>query len=281
MSDTFGIAGVQMEVFPGEGNIDRMEQQLEQIQVSYPWVEMVVFSELCVFGNHPKWAQPIPGPITQQLSRLAQKYQKWLIPGSISESTKEGVYNTALVFNPQGENITQYRKMYPWRPLEKCISGHEFCVFDIPGRLRIGLCICYDQWFPEVTRQLTWMGADVILCPTMTGTPDRHLEVILSQANAISNQIYFMGINGLGHGGNGQSVIVDPEGLILDKQEMSEAILTMKVDAQKVKDVREHGTLGVSQALKSFKEGNFSFPVYQADVNKGEGFKKLNAIIKN
>ena len=281
MSDTFGIAGVQMEVFPGEGNIDRMEQQLEQIQELHPWVEMVVFSELCAFGNHPKWAQPIPGPITQQFSQLAQKYQKWLIPGSICESTKEGVYNTAPVFSPQGEIITQYRKMYPWRPLEKCISGHEFCVFDIPGRLRIGLCICYDQWFPEVTRQLTWMGADVILCPTMTGTPDRHLEVILSQANAISNQIYFMGINGLGHGGNGQSVIVDPEGLILDKQEMSEAILTMKVDAQKVKDVREHGTLGVSQALKSFKEGNFSFPVYQADVNKGEGFKKLNAIIKN
>ncbi|MBT4290998.1 MAG: carbon-nitrogen hydrolase family protein [Deltaproteobacteria bacterium] len=281
MSDTFGIAGVQMEVISGEGNIDRMEKYLKQIQDSQPWVEMVVFSELSVFGNDPKWAQSIPGSITAELSQLAKKYNKWLIPGSISESTKEGVYNTALVFNPQGEIVTQYRKMYPWKPAEQCLSGNKFCVFDIPGRLSIGLCICYDQWFPEVIRQLTWMGADVIVCPTMTGTPDRHLEVILSQANAISNQIYFMSINGLGHGGNGQSVVVDPEGLILDKQEASEAILTLKVDAKKVKDVRESGTLGVCQALKSFRDGNTTFPVYQEGVNKGAGFCKLNALIKN
>jgi len=281
MTDAFNIAGVQMEVVSGEGNLNRMDKYLAQIQKQQPEVEMVVFSELSVFGNDPKWAQSIPGAITQQLSQLAQKYHKWLVPGSISESTKEGVYNTALVFNPQGEIITRYRKMYPWKPLEKCLSGNEFCIFDIPGRLRIGLCICYDQWFPEVSRQLTWMGADVIICPTMTGTPDRHLEVVLSQANAITNQVYFMGINGLGHGGNGQSVVVDPEGLVVDKQEQSEAILTLKVDAQKVKNVREVGTLGVCQTLKSFREGNFSFPVYQEGFKKGEGFKKLNAIIKN
>ena len=279
MSDTFSIAGVQMEVVSGEGNLNRMDKYLEQILNQQPEVEMVVFSELCVFGNDPKWAQTIPGAITQKLGQLAKKYKIWLIPGSINETTPDGMYNTALVYNPQGEIITQYRKMYPWRPLEKCLPGNQFCIFDIPGRIRIGLCICYDQWFPEVTRQLTWMGADVIVCPTMTGTADRKLEVILSQANAISNQIYFMSINGLGHGGNGQSILVDPEGLVLDTQIGSEAILTLEINAQKVKDVRERGTLGVSQALKSFKEGNISFPVYSEGIKNGEGFKKLNALM--
>jgi predicted amidohydrolase len=99
--------------------------------------------------------------------------------------------------------------------LERSDPGEEFCVFDIPGKGRCGLCICYDQWFPEVVRSLTWMGAEVIFCPTATYTSDRSLELVLAQANAGVNQVYFLNVNGVGGGGIGQSIFVDAEGRVL------------------------------------------------------------------
>ena len=280
MSNTIGIAGVQMEVVPGEGNMEKMESYLKRIRKETPWVELVLFSELCVFGNHPKYAEPIPGKTTENLCSLAKTYNFWLVPGSINEQTANGIYNTAFVINPAGEIVSRYQKMYPWRPAEKCQAGSEFCVFDIPGRGRFGLCICYDQWFPEVTRQLAWMGAEVILCPTMTSTPDRKQELILCQANAIFNQLYFLNINGLGQGGNGQSLIVDPEGNIIEQAHDEAAILASKLDLETVAKVRENGTMGECQVLKSFKESDFSFPVYSQGTLTGVGFKYLGPIEK-
>ncbi len=280
MSRTMGIAGVQMEVSPGDGNIATMNNYLKRIRKETPWVELVVFSELSVFGNDLKHAEPITGKTTEMLCSLAKTYNIWLIPGSKNEQTDSGIFNTAIVINPEGEIAARYQKMYPWRPAEKCQSGSDFCVFDIPQRGRFGLCICYDQWFPEVSRQLTWMGAEVILCPTMTSTPDRPLELVLSQANAISNQLYFANINGLGHGGNGQSIIVDPEGKILAQAEDKEAVLALKIDLDKVTNVREKGTLGECQVLKSFNEGNITFPVYSQGLMTGRGFNSLGSIEK-
>jgi len=278
MSSTIGIAAVQMKVRPGEGNLERMELHLEKINRDYPWVELVLFSELCVLGNDPKWAQTIPGPITETLCLMAKKYSTWLVPGSINEQVGDRIYNTALVINPQGTVVASYRKLYPWKPLEKCASGKEFCVFEIPGRLRFGLCICYDQWFPEVSRQLTWMGAEAILCPTMTGTPDRPLELILSRANAISNQAYFINLNGLEHGGNGQSVIIGPEGEIITEAGKDEDILVAKLSRDHLCTIRENGTMGVSQVLKSFRDENVTFSLYQTDVASGIGFNSLGLI---
>jgi predicted amidohydrolase len=92
------------------------------------------------------------------------------------EKHSEGRFNTALVFNPDGQIAARL-------PQDVSLAAHgnrngrqEFCVFDLPGRGRIGLCVCYDQWFPEVARQLTWMGAEIIINPVMTTTSDRPLE---------------------------------------------------------------------------------------------------------
>lgn len=57
--------------------------------------------------------------------------------------------------------------------------GNEFSIFEIPGLGCVGLNICYDIWFPEVTRQLTWMGAEVIVNLVRTTTPDRKQELVL------------------------------------------------------------------------------------------------------
>jgi predicted amidohydrolase len=281
MTNALGFAGVQMEVVPGDRNIGRMADYLEAIQRDCPWVELVLFSEMCVFGSDPRWAQRIPGEATERLCRLARQFQLWLVPGSLCEPGPGGFFNSAPVINPQGDIVAVYRKIYPWRPRETSLAGREFCVFDIPGRGRLGLCICYDQWFPEMTRQLVWMGAEIILNPVMTTTADRPLELVLSQANAIFNQVYFLSINGLGHGGNGRSILVDPEGGVIATAGEQEATLTARLDLQRVARVREKGTVGECQVLKSFRDGGVSFPVYAQGAAAGEGLKGLGPILQS
>jgi len=279
MPRQLSLAAVQMEVLPGRDGLDRLEARLEAICRDFPGLDLILGSELCLFGPDMKLAQPVPGPAAERLCGLARRLGKWLVPGSLHEKTPEGVYNTALVINPQGELVARYRKIFPWRPYETCLAGRDFCVFDIPDRARLGLCICYDQWFPEVVRQLVWLGAEVILHPVMTTTPDRPLELILSQAHAIANQVYFVSANGLGQGGNGLSLIIDPEGRILRQAGEEEAVLVEGLDLDLVGRVREKGTLGLCQVLKSFGGSPVEFPVYGRGAAAGEGFRGLGPLI--
>ncbi len=278
MSRILGFAGIQMTVTPGADNIDRMDRRLARVRKRYPWVQLALFSELCIFGNDPRRAQPVPGKATGRLCELARHHGLWLVPGSLCESSQGRVFNTAPVISPDGKLVARYRKLYPWRPRERCSAGSRFCVFDLPPVGRVGLAICYDQWFPEVIRQLTWMGAELILVPTMTTTADRRLEMVLAQANAIANQVYVASINGLGHGGNGHSLLVDPEGGVLVRAAESESVLAARLDLGRVARVREEGTLGQCRVLKSFRDGGHRFPVYEKGAAAGEGFRRLGAL---
>ena len=288
MSRLLTVAGVQMFVqFQDvEANLRTMEEQVAFISRSYPYVDVILFPELAMYGApFADWknaAIEIPGKVTDRLARLAKKYRKWLIPGSFFERTSEGVYNTAIVLSDTGELVTRYRKLYPWRPLEQTLAGSDFCVFDIPDVGRIGLCICYDMWVPEVCRTLSWMGAEVILHPTMTTSQDREQELILSRANAIFNQLYFLDVNGAGWGGNGGSLFVDPHGRILQRAGESPAILIETIDLEEVTRSRQTGVAGVSQILRQFVNTPLEFPVY-ADVKGGEGFQNLTppAVVRN
>ena len=112
----------------------------------------------------------------------------WLIPGTVPELGDGGhVYNTQVVFDPCGNLVASYRKVFPWRPYEAWSSGHEFAVFDLPGSGRAGLSICYDAWFPESTRSVAWLGAEFVVNVVKTIGADRKQERVLAQANAIVN----------------------------------------------------------------------------------------------
>ena len=84
--------------------------------------------------SHGDEAEEIPGRLTSTFSKLAKKYNLWLIPGSIYESEKKDVYNTAPVFSSNGDLVGKYRKRYPWCPYEKTTPGEEPFVFDIKGK---------------------------------------------------------------------------------------------------------------------------------------------------
>ena len=292
MSKLFGIAGVQMSVIPrdAQATVKKMYDSVHQISLNFPWVDMIIFHELAVPGlvqfvpmeqpgDWKKDAEPIPGPLSDQLCDMARRFRKWLIPGSMYELDGDLLYNTSLAISPQGEIVAKYRKMFPWLPIESATEpGTEFCVFEIPDVGSFGLCICYDSWFPETARTLAWMGADVIIHPTMTPTSDRQLELVLNQANAIFNQCYFIDINGVGPWGGGRSMIVDPDGRVLQKAGEHETILTEIIDLDNVKKSREFGSLGLCQLWKQLKDRPSPFPIYQNAISSGKIYEDLGEL---
>ncbi|MGH3144176.1 MAG: carbon-nitrogen hydrolase family protein, partial [Rubrobacter sp.] len=133
MTPFFGIAGIQMRVSAGGGNLETMRSRLSTLMAIYPWVRMVVFSELAVSGPLPQTAQPVPGPAERALCGMAAEHQIWLVSGSMYERDGDHIYNTASVIGPEGQVAGRYRKMFPFEPYELGISpGDEFLVFDVP-----------------------------------------------------------------------------------------------------------------------------------------------------
>jgi predicted amidohydrolase len=278
MSRKLGIAGIQMQVIHGRDNTDGMLKHLDTVAALFPWVDIVCFSELCMSGLEMNLAMPIPNPSLDRIIGWARKNSKWIIPGSFYEKEKDKIYNTSVVISPDGEIAARYRKIFPWRPLEEIEAGEDFCIFDIPKKGRFGLCICYDIWFPEVTRSLAWMGAEAVFCPTATFTSDRAQELIMARANAISNQLYLFNINGLGVGGMGQSIFVDPEGRILQTSGEAEIIMTEIIDLDHTARVREYGTMGQCQIWKALANFKGKFPAYQQEMGDGEIFKSMGPL---
>ncbi len=292
MPRLFGIAGVQMSVVPWDAaaTIQKMEEAATQIEQNFSWVQMILFHELVASGvaqfvsassTDPrlKIAEPIPGPISTRLCELARKTKKWIVPGSMYEADGSVIYNTSLAISPDGDIVAKYRKMFPWLPYEsETTPGDQFCVFDVPEVGRFGLCICYDAWFPEVIRSLAWMGAEVILHPTLTATSDRSAELILAQANAIFNQCYVIDVNGLGPWGGGRSLFVDPEGRVLQQAGEHDMILTELIDLDQVRKTREFGTLGLCQTWKQLREFQGQFPIYSNDVSSGSIYQNLGEL---
>ena len=148
------VAGLQLEL-AAEDNLTAVEQEIDLVKKRFPWIQMVVLPELCTYGPGTSMAVSLPGEVENCFCEAARKNGIWLIPGSLFERRKGKVFNTAPVINPNGEVVARYRKCYPFLPYEKGVEcGDEFVVFDVPGVGRLGLMICYDMWYPEMSRQL-------------------------------------------------------------------------------------------------------------------------------
>lgn len=277
----FSIAAIQMPVSAAAENITAMAQRLDVLMLRFPWVQMVVYSELCAFGPAPKHAQALPGPAELAFCEMAARHAVWLLPGSMFERRHDGVYNTAPVIDPTGRVVARYRKMFPFMPYEVGIrAGSEFTVFDVPQVGRFGVSICYDMWFPETTRELASLGAEVILHPTMTDTIDRDVELPIARASAAINQCYFFDVNGVGDGGNGRSIIVDPSGLVLYEAGRGAEMAPIEIDLDRVRRERERGVRGLGQTLKSFRDRPVEFPVYQHSGETEAYLQSLGPLIK-
>ena len=259
----YAIAGLQLNVSGRKSNFAHVCDRIEMLMHLYPWVQMVIVSELATFGGWTGNAMVSPNEIETGYSRLAAKHNIWLIPGSLYEQTDNGIFNMSPVIAPDGTIIARYRKMFPFMPYETGVeSGTEFCVFEVPDVGRFGLSICYDMWFPETTRTLAAMGAEVILHPTLTPSIDRDVELSIVRATAAMNQCFVVDINGVGDGGNGRSLLASPTGDVLFQAGSNEEMLPIEIDLDRVRRSREVGLKGLGQPLKSFRDRAVDFAVY-------------------
>ncbi len=278
----FAIAGIQMKVSAVTSNVEMMKLKIDITMNLYPWIEMIVFSELCAFGPLTHAAQPVPNEFESEMQAKAKQYGIWLLPGSIFEKTDDNIYNTASVINPEGEVVTRYRKMFPFYPYETGVTpGEDYCVFEVPDVATFGVSICYDMWFPETIRTLAAMGAEVILHPTLTGTIDREIELSIVRAMASINQCYMFDVNGLDTGGCGRSIICGPDGRVLHQSEGTEEIIPLELNIERVKRSRELGILRLGQPLKSFRDRLHTkvYDIYKPEVSKPY-LDSLGAVIK-
>lgn len=257
------------------GTLELFRERAVAVRAVQPHAQLLLLPELHLSAPPPlleerdgygaEVAVDIPGPLTDSLGEIAREAKLWLVPGSVYERGAEGrIHNTVVVFSPQGELVTRYRKVFPWQPHERTEPGSEFVTFDIPEVGRIGLAVCYDGNFPETYRQLAWLGAEVILQPTLTTTSDRDAELVMARANAIFNQLYVVSLNAAAPAALGRSLIVDPEGIVRLTGGDSEEVLTDVLDLDAVTRTRQFGTAGVSRMWDqiSRQAPGLNFPMY-------------------
>lgn len=213
-------------------------------------------------------AEPIPGPSTDALCRLAAS-RGVVIVGSLFERRAPGLYhNTAVVIDADGSLCGLYRKMHiPDDPL--FYEKFYFTPGDLGFRSfqtrfgRVGVLICWDQWYPEAARLTALTGAQIIFYPTAIGWhPSEKVEYgvrqhasweTIQRGHAIANGVYVAVANRVGHeptpAGHpgegiefwGQSFISDPSGQIIDKASVaSEEILIAEIDLGKSDVQRTH-----------------------------------------
>ncbi len=229
--------------------------------------ELFTSQYFCQEENHKYFelAETIPGPSSELLGKLAAELGV-VIVASLFERRAAGLYhNTAIIIDADGTVMGRYRKMHiPDDPLY-----YEKFYFT-PGDLgfkswdtkkgKIGVCVCWDQWFPEAARLTALSGAQLLFYPTAIGwhpgeknqygNAQHSSWETIQRGHAIANGCYVAAVNRVGHeapaGGAGiefwgQSFVCDPSGTILAKAGVAdEEIVMVEIDWQRVEEQRMH-----------------------------------------
>jgi predicted amidohydrolase len=152
--------------------------------------DLVVLGETVTYyglgKSYAECAEPIPGPSTEYFGELARKHNLYIVAGLL-ERDRHLVYNVAVLLGPDGKLAGKYRKIcLPRGEIERgCAPGHDYPVFQTRfGKL--GMMVCYDGFFPEVARELSNRGAEVIAWPVWGCNPE------LAAARACENHVFLV-----------------------------------------------------------------------------------------
>jgi N-carbamoylputrescine amidase len=205
-------------------------------------------------------AEPIPGPTTETLRRLARE-KEIVIIASIFERRSAGIYhNTAVIVDADGTLLGKYRKMHiPDDP-----SYYEKFYFT-PGDLgfpsfqtrhaKVGVLVCWDQWFPEAARLTSLAGAEILFYPTAIGwlpnEPRRIAQAqksaweLIQRGHAVANGVYVAAVNRVGREGKlrfwGSSFVVSPFGEIVASAGADrEEVLVARCNLEKIDETRQN-----------------------------------------
>jgi N-carbamoylputrescine amidase len=210
-------------------------------------------------SRHFDLAEPIPGPTTEVLSEAAREHQV-VIVASLFERRTEGIYhNTAVVLDADGSLLGKYRKMHiPDDP------GYFEKFYFTPGDLgflsfstrygKVGVLVCWDQWFPEAARLTALSGAQFLFYPTAIGwlnkEPARVREAqrssweLSQRSHALANGVFVAAVNRVGKEGKirfwGSSFVSDPFGQVVAKASPEkEEVLVVDCDPAEIQKTRQ------------------------------------------
>ena len=252
------IAAIQMSTVADKmENVRTVKTYLEKIKDENP--DFVILPEMfcCPYQteNFPIYAEKEGGPVWQQLSGYAKQYGIYLIGGSMPEKDAEGnVYNTSYIFDREGKQIGKHRKVHlfdidvkggqTFKESDTLTAGDSDTVFDTEFG-KIGVMLCFDIRFPELSRMMVNDGAKVIFVPAafnMTTGP-AHWELSF-RTRALDNQIYMVGCApardvSAGYISWGHSIVTDPWGRVTGMLDENEGILLAELDMDYEEQVRE------------------------------------------
>ncbi len=253
------VGAVQMTSGPDKArNLDTAVRLVEEAAAR--GAQLITLPELfnCLAGTETivSQAEPILGPTSQAMSELAARLQVTLLAGSIAERLEgsDKVFNTSLLFSPEGEQLARYRKIHLFDiDLPGQITFQESSFMQAGDRMvvtdtvigRLGQATCYDLRFPELFRRLMDAGADVLCVPSAFTLPTgRDHWLPLLRARAIENQTYVIASNQYGRNGPeivtyGRSVIIDPWGVPLAVAADGENVITAEIDFDHQAEIRE------------------------------------------
>lgn len=231
-----------------EENLTRIEKFITNVSV-----DGIVLPELATTGYAFEskaelipFAEPIPGPTTDRLSKLAASSGMWIVFG-MAELYNENIYNSC-VFISQGQKLYKYRKIHLFRD-EKFIftpGDSPFQVLSIDN-VKFGLLVCFDWIFPEATRSLALQGAQIICHPANLILPYCQLGM---RTRAVENGVFIITANRTGEEQGmkftGKSQVVNPRGEVILKftsKDQCVKVVEIQPDDALNKNITEHNHL--------------------------------------
>jgi predicted amidohydrolase len=251
------IAGVQMDVTLGDvaQNISKIQNRMQEIAVA--GATLAIFPECATTGycfesleESRPFAETIPGPATDAITQTCKELGNYAIFGLIEKAENGGVYNALAFVGPAGV-IGSYRKVHlPFLGVDMFATygDRPFAVHEAAG-LKVGMNICYDSAFPESSRALTLLGADLIALPTNWPPGAECVAENVINTRAMENAVYYAAVNRVGTERGftfiGKSRICAPSGKTLAVgSDNNEEILYADIDpkvARNKRVVREPG----------------------------------------
>ena len=250
------IAMLQMPVgFDKEENIRKAAEAVAWAGAREADIAILPEMWNCPYSNQyfPGYAEEGIGMTRAALADMARRNNLWLVGGSIPEKEDGKVYNTSFVYDPEGREVARHRKVHLFDidvkggqrffESETFTAGNEVTLFDTEWG-KMGLCICFDLRFPELSRLMTLMGAQAIIVPAafnMTTGP-RHWETMFRQ-RAVDDQVYTIGVapardeQGV-YVSYANSILCDPMGQVLVRADAQPCILYGELDAKQVDSAR-------------------------------------------
>jgi predicted amidohydrolase len=239
------VAQMEPKLAEKERNLDACLARLEEAAAAQ--AELVVLPECAIPGymfdsldEALGFAEEVPGPATEALERECRRFGMYAVCGLL-ERDGDLLRNTAVFVGPDGL-VGTYRKTHlPFLGADRFVTpGDELQVWDTPLG-KVGVEICYDLRFPEVTRTLALKGADLVAHPTNFPMAAKVQTEVITLARAAENRIFLLTANRVGHERKGEfcgwSQIVDPYGVRLaEADETEETLLVADVELEKARD---------------------------------------------